>query len=104
MPQERCDSFRYDCDFEDIDDTFQNEIVDGKQVHKCNICNEELDKDAEIKNHIEEKYKKIIIQITKDLEENKEVEGNDDSMTTLSDNDQDEAFLARLDEYRNCIG
>ena len=73
------------------------------------ICNEGLDKDAEIKNHIEEKYKKIIIQITKDLEENEvevevEVEGNDDSMTTLSDNDQDEAFLARLDEYRNCIG
>ena len=35
MIQEKGDSFRYDCGFEDIDDTFQIEIVEDKQVHKC---------------------------------------------------------------------
>ena len=52
------------------------------------------------------------MQISKALEENERRELDDDSMTTLSDIDQndtedredDEAFLARFDKDGNCIG
>ena len=86
--------------------------MDREQVYACNICNEGFDHDAEIKKHIEEKHNEIIQQITKDLVESEEITCNDDSMTTLSDNDQsdnddsedDEAFLVWFDEDGNCIG
>ena len=91
---------------------FQIEVVEGEQVYACNICNEGFDQDAEIKKHIGENHSEIIIQIAKNLEENEKMEGDDDSMTTLSDSDQDEnddseddaAFLARFDENGQCIG
>ena len=58
------------------------------------------------------KHNEIIVQITKNREENEEKEFDDDSMTTLSDSDQnenedsedDEAFLARFDKNEECIG
>ena len=91
---------------------FQIKIIEGEQVFDCNICNEGFDQDAEIKYHIEEKHSEIIIQIAINLVESEKRKFNDDSMTTLSDNDQsenddiedDEAFLARFDEDRQCIG
>ena len=100
-----------DYGFEGIEDMFEIEIIDGEQVYACNICNEGFDQDAEVKKHIEEKHNEIIQQITKDLVESEEMKCYDDSMTTLSDNDQsdnddsedDEAFLARFDEDGNCI-
>jgi hypothetical protein len=84
----------------------------NEQVYACNICNEGFDKDTEIKKHIEEKHSEIIIQITNNLVESEKRKFNDDSMTTLSDNDQsvndnsedDEAFLARFDEDGRFIG
>ena len=110
--EEEGDFTNTDCCFEGIDDMFQIEIIEGEQVYACNICNEGFDQDAEIKKHIEEKHSEIIIQITNNLVGSEKRKFNDDSMTTLSDNDQsenddsedDEAFLARFDEDGRCIG
>ena len=67
---EESDATETECSFEgfeDIDDMFQLEIVEDEQVFACNICNEGFDKHDEIKKHIEENHKDIIIQIRKTL-------------------------------------
>ena len=92
---------------------FQIAVVEGEQVCTCNICKERFNQDAEITKHIAENHNEIIIKIANNLEENEEKnEGDNISMTTLSDSDQDKnddseddaAFLARFNEKGQCIG
>ena len=98
--------------FEGNNDMFQIEVLEGQPVFACNICNEGFKQDYEIRKHIEEEHNEIVMQITKALEENEDCEFDDYTMTTLSDNDDnenedsenDEAFLARFDSDGNCIG
>ena len=112
ISQEEGNLLKDDSGFEGIDDMFQIEILEGESVFACNICNEGFDQDYEIRKHIEEDHNEIVMQISKALEENEDSEFADDTMTTLSDNDNyenedsedDEAFLARFDSDGNCIG
>ena len=44
----------------DIEDYFQIEFVDGEPVFACNICNEGLDTEEEIANHIRDEHESIM--------------------------------------------
>ena len=63
------------------------EVLNGEQVHACNVCNKRCDLDDEVKKHIKIDHKDILIEIKKNIEEDKD----------------DEAFLARFDDDGNMI-
>ena len=48
------------CEVVDIKDYFQIEFVDGEPVFACNICNEGLDTEEEISNHIRDEHESIM--------------------------------------------
>ena len=69
--QKEIDAIETVCSFEGIEvieDMFQLEIVEDEQVFACNICNEGFDKHNEVKKHIENYHKVIIIQIRRNLD------------------------------------
>ena len=43
----------------DVDDFFQQEFVDGELTFVCNICDEGLHNEMEIKNHINDKHESL---------------------------------------------
>ena len=69
------------------------EALNGEQVYACNVCNEGFDSDDEVKKHIEIDHKDILIEINKNIEEDKDFDESED----------DEAFLARFDDDGNVI-
>ena len=54
---------------EGIDDHFQIEILKGELVYACNICDEGFDIEDKIKKHIAFNHKDILIEISKNVEE-----------------------------------
>ena len=62
---------------EDIEDLFQLEVLDGKQVYACNVCNHGFDMEDKIKKHITKDHKEIITEISKDMKNNEETNFND---------------------------
>ena len=40
-------------------DLFQLEIVSDEEVYVCNLCDEGLDSEHEVKEHLKEKHKKV---------------------------------------------
>ena len=69
------------------------EVLNGELVYACNVCNKGFDSDDKVKNHIEKDHKDILIEINKNIEEDKDVDESED----------DEAFLARFDDDGNMI-
>ena len=59
---------------------FQLEVLDGGQIYACNVCDQGFDREEYIKRHIEEYHKGIIIKISKDMENKKETELNNESV------------------------
>ena len=84
-----------DCGLEGIEDMFQLEVLEGKEIYACNICNEGFDTNDEIKNHIEIAHKDILVQIRKNVEE---------AADSSSDESCGDAWLARHDDDGNFIG
>ena len=41
-------------------DLFQLEVVSGEEVYICNLCDEGLDSEAEIREHMRQKHKKVL--------------------------------------------
>ena len=78
------------------------------------MCNEGFEKESKIKKHIEKYHHRVLLQIMKEMYENKEYRPNDiikdnekykhvDSLDTVSedeetDGEDDDAFLAKFDE------
>ena len=99
---------------DDMQDLFQLEIVEGEELYACNVCNEGFEKEGEIKKHIEKYHHQVLLQIMKEMYEDKEYRPNDiikdnekykhdDSLDTVSedeetDGEDDDAFLAKFDE------
>ena len=63
-------------EIEGIEDLFQIEIVEGKELYACNVCNEGFEKNDEIKKHIEKDHYQVVLQIRKEMYEDKE-DGSD---------------------------
>ena len=57
--------------------------MDSEELYACNIWNDGFDTEDEVKNHIEIYHKETLNQINKNIE--------------ISENEDDEAFLARFD-------
>ena len=51
--------------FDDIEDLFQIESVDGELLYACNVCNEGLETETEMKEHLNKDHKEIILNISK---------------------------------------
>ena len=47
--------------FDDFEDLFQIESVDGELVYACNACNGGLETEYEIKEHLNKYHKEIIL-------------------------------------------
>ena len=56
---------------------FQKEIVDGKCLEVCDLCNEEFDNFEGIQKHIIEYHQNVLLQLRKDLNEDEEREIDD---------------------------
>ena len=41
-------------------DLFQLEVVSGEEVYVCNLCDEGLDSEAELREHLKKKHKKVL--------------------------------------------
>ena len=65
---------------EGIEDMFQLEIFDGEQVYACNVCDQGFDTEGEIRDHILEDHKDIVIQISNDMENKEDMELNQKSV------------------------
>ena len=70
------------------------------------VCNEGFEKNNDIKKHIEKDHFKVLLQIRKEMYE--EEDGSDTSLDTVSeyedtDDEDDEAFLAKFDDDGNLI-
>ena len=50
---------------ESIEDLFQLEVVDGDELYACNVCDQGFDIEDEIKKHIVDNHKEIMIEISK---------------------------------------
>jgi hypothetical protein len=59
---------------------FQLEIFDGEQVYACNVCDQGFDTEGEIRDHILEDHKDIVIQISNDMENKEDMEVNQKSV------------------------
>ena len=74
---------------------FQFEVLEGKEIYACNICNKGFDTNDEVKNHIQTAHNDVLAQIRKNVEE-------------AADSSRDEsggyAWLARRDDDGNFIG
>ena len=46
---------------EDVDDYFQIEIVDGETVYACIICDEGLDSVEEVRNHVKDEHREVVV-------------------------------------------
>ena len=57
---------------ESIEDLFQLEFLDGDQMYACNVCDQGFDIENEIKKHIIDNHKEIIIEISKYMENKEE--------------------------------
>ena len=57
---------------ESIEDLFQLEFLDGDQMYACNVCDQRFDIENEIKKHIIDNHKEIIIEISKNMENKEE--------------------------------
>ena len=53
---------------ESNEDLFQLEVLDGDQIYACNVCDQGFDIENEIKKHIIDNHKEIIIEISKYME------------------------------------
>ena len=67
-----------DQELESLDDMFQIEIVEGETIYACNICDEGLDSDDEVRKHIIANHREVISLIDSfekdDAFENDEIE------------------------------
>ena len=86
-------------DIDGIEDLFQIEIVEGKRLYACNVCNEGFEKTNDIKKHIEKDHFQVLLQIRKEMYE--EEDGSDTSLYIVSE--YDEAFLVKFDDDGNLI-
>ena len=43
-----------------VEDYFQLEFVDGENLFVCNVCDEGLDSETEVKQHIQEKHESLL--------------------------------------------
>ena len=84
-----------DFGLEGIEDMFQLEVLEGKEIYACNICNEGFDKNDEVKNHIETAHNDILAQLRKNVEE---------AADSSSDESGGDAWIARHDDDGNFIG
>ena len=68
IEEQENNSSKTDCTIdgiEGIEDMFQLEILDGEQVYACNVCDQGFDIEDEIKKHIVDNHKEIMIEISK---------------------------------------
>ena len=65
LANQEIDAIKTECIFkgiEDIEDMFQLELVKDEQVFACNICNEGFDRHNEVKKHIEEYHRILLLK------------------------------------------
>ena len=72
-----------------IYDLFQIEVLNGEHV-----CNKGFDSDVEVQKHIKIDHKDILIDINKNIEEDKDLDESEDEFL---------AFLSRFDDDGNII-
>ena len=84
-----------DFGLEGIEDIFQLEVLEGREISACNICNKGFDTNDEVKNHIETDHNDILAQIRKNVEE---------AADRSSDESGGDARIARHDDDGNFIG
>ena len=77
-------------------------MLEGEQVFACNVCNEGFDIEDNVRKHITSDHTDILMQISKDINKEKEDTRNQDE--SASQSEDDEAFLARFDDDGNLIG
>ena len=58
---------------------FTLEVLDGEQIYDCNVCDNGFDSEDEIKKHIKEDHKEIIVEISKNMENIGKAELNDET-------------------------
>ena len=73
--KEVCDNIENE-DIDGIEDLFQIEIVEGEELYACNVCNEGFEKNEEIKKPKEKYHYQVVLQIRKEMYEDKE-DGSD---------------------------
>ena len=83
------------CGLQGIKGMFQLEVLEGKEIYACNICNEGFGTNDKVKNHIETLHKDILVQIRKNVEE---------TADSSSDESYGYAWLAMYDDDGNFIG
>lgn len=59
---------------------FQLKVVDSEQIYACNVCDQGFDTEGEIRDHILEDHKDIVIQISNDMENKEDMELNQKSV------------------------
>ena len=91
--------------FDGIDDLFQIEILEGEQVYACNVCDQGFDRDEEIRTHIEIDHKEIILQISENIDKEKESKVTDNSDESSGEESimNDSELYAGFDEDGNRI-
>ena len=80
-----------------IDEHFQIEFLEGEQVYACNICDEGFDIEDEIKKHIAVNHKDILIEISKNIDEEEDDNCSEESIMN------DSELYAGFDEDGNRI-
>ena len=80
-----------------IDEHFQIEFLEGEQVFACNICDEGFDIEDENKKHIAVNHEDILIEISKNVDE--EEDGNCSEESIMNDSE----LYAGFDEDGNRI-
>ena len=56
--------------FDDFEELYQIESVDGELLYACNVCNEALDTENEMKEHLNKDHKELILNINKTADNN----------------------------------
>ena len=52
------------------------EVLDGEEIYACNVCDQGFDREDEIKKHVLDDHKEIVIEISKDSENKEETKLN----------------------------
>ena len=71
----------------DVEDYFQLEFVDGEPLFVCNVCNEGLESDAEIRKHINDKHESLLNDDLESWDDADLYEGFDEEGHRIAQND-----------------
>ena len=89
--------------FEDFEDLFQIESVEGEVIYACNVCDKGLDTEDDIKKHLKIHQKEILQSIRKESEDDLENPDQGIIVCAESNSDKEEAKAMYSYTCKACV-